>query len=373
MTIVELCFSDAWGGLEHNCAYDAWLLKQRGHSVIPLVHSGSRLAKRFEELGMEARTLPALAYVSPLATLWMAFFFKRHRVDAVHLHRTQDLGPALSAAALAGVPSRALTLRMESHRLKKDPYHRWVYHRLTTLLTLTDRMAELVKTNVAVDPAIVQRLYNGVDADALKAEALPRPVIRRKWGIPQDAFVVGITGRIEGGKGQHLLVKACGTLRAAIPKLYVMIVGEEIVGQKGEINRLKQLIEELGMTGRVIFTGNRRPAGVITPAMDVSVLATRKETFGTALIEAQALGVPVIGSNAGGVPEIIEPGRTGLLFTPDDYEDLAEKIYLLYRDFWLRALLGKQAEAAVREKFSVERHVEGLERAIMNFKLYPTT
>ncbi len=364
MNIAEICFSPSWGGLEHNCAYDAWLMKERGHNVIPFAKPDSPLAKHYINLNMKPVTLHTFNYVSLLTTFRMWYYFRKYRIDAVHFHRTQDLAPILAGANLAKVPRRILTLRMESQRKKKDVFHSWVYRNLTKVLTLTDRMVELVRTNVSIDPSKVRRLYNGVDVELLQSQAEPRQIIRHRWNIPQNAFVIGITGRIESGKGQGIVLKAAGHLSNFIPNIYMMIVGAETIGQKGEIDRLKMLAKEMNLEDRVVFTGYQRPAGKVVPAYDVAVLATRKETFGTVIIEAQALGIPVIGTNAGGVPEIIEHKKSGMLFEPENYLSLAEQIEMLYEDYRFREKLGQQGLASARKKFSIEQHVAGLECAL---------
>jgi len=331
---------------------------------MPVARLNSPLWQRFVDLRMPPAAAAAWANLFPPATLRLCHLFKRCHVDALHLHRTADLAPALTAAAMAGVPNRVLTLRPESRRIKRGFYYRWIYGRLTAVLTLTDRMAERARAELPVESGWIRRLYNAVDIDALREEAEARPVIRQRWGIPQDAFVAGLIGRVDTGRGQHLLIKATASLRTVIPKLYVMIAGEETAGPTGEINRLKALIGEMGMTDRVIFTGVSQLTSQTAPAFDVMVETLRKESIGSALIEAQALGTPAIGANGGSVPEIVEHEKTGLLFQSEDYEDLAEKLYHLYRDHRLRAELGRQAEATARDKFSVTRHIEGLEAAM---------
>jgi len=289
---------------------------------------------------------------------------RRHSVDALHLHRTQDLSIALPAADLAGVKHRVLTLQMESNRTKRDLYHRWVYGRLTAVLTITERMRRLVVDNVAVDPNKVRCNYYGVDVDELRAQAEPKGAVRGRWGVAQDAFVVGMVGRIESLKGQELLLRAGALLTGRISKTVVMLVGDETIGQRGELERLKRFASGLKPRPEVVFTGYQSPPGRVVPAFDVSVLASRRETFGLVILEAQALGVPVVATAAGGVPEVIEDDLNGLLLPPDDPEALAGAIERLYRDKDLRQRLADAALRTVRERFSLKEHLIRLESAL---------
>ncbi len=315
------------------CGDDAVWLNENGNRVIAVANPYTPLLNYFQKNNLNVKALKARNYLDIITVVKLVRIFRENNVQAIHLHRTQDLVVALMAADLADVPNRVLTLRMESKRSKKDIYHRWAYSRLTNVLTITERMKGLVRKNIAVNAEKVKVLYNGYDLEKLKSEAVGPDEIRVKWGIPADAFVAGIVGRLEEGKGQHLLLKAVRQLIDKIPNLYIMIVGDETINRKGELARLKKTVTEFRLSARVKFTGFQSPPGIIVPAFDVSVLASKKETFGGVLVEAMALGVPVIGSNAGGVPEIIEHGLDGLLFKTEDQADLANSVYKLFLTF----------------------------------------
>ncbi|MDP8228180.1 MAG: glycosyltransferase [Candidatus Electryoneaceae bacterium] len=364
LTVAEVCFSRSWGGLEHYVADSAIRLAQRDWQVIPIVYPGTPLEERIRSAGLQPVTIRSRDYFSPLASYRMARLFRRHKVHSVHIHRTQDLGQTLPAADLGGVPNRILTLQMESNRRKRDIYHRWVYGRLTSVLTITKRMRRLVIENVAVNPKKVSTLYYGIDVDRLRSDVEDRDVIRRKWGVSSDAFVVGLVGRLESMKGQEILLRAGALLTDRIPELVLMFVGDETVGLSGERDRLERLAESSASELRVIFTGYQAPPGVIVPAFDVSVLATRKETFGLVLIEAQCLGIPVIGTDAGGVPEIIDDGENGLLVTPEDPATLADAIYRLYKDSRMRSEIAMAGRRTMMDRFSLETHILQLESAL---------
>lgn len=361
MNIAEICFSRAWGGLEHYVVDAALRLAEKGHTVIPVVQPGTPLEENLTTAGLQPESIKSRDYFSPRSTLRLVSLFKRYSVGAIHIHRTQDLGPALVAADIAKVSNRVFTLQMESSRRKRDVYHRWVYGRLSAVLTISERMRRLVIDNVAVDPRKVRCLYYGIDTEEIDSGADPKVDIREKWNISVSAFVIGMVGRIEKLKGQETVLRACSKLVGEIPELTIVFVGDETVGMTGEVDRLNRLAGELSPDLRVIFTGYRYPPGAIVPAFDLSVLASRKETFGRVVIEAQALGVPVIGTDAGGVPEIISDGENGLLFPPDDHDALAEAIQKLYRNPELRAKMGKAGRRNVEIRFSICNHMERLE------------
>lgn len=367
MRIAEICFSPSWGGIEHYHVDMADRLRQRGHYVVPFCRKASPIEKRLFEAGFDPICASPTRYLSPHTTLKLACYFRKHKIQSIHLHRTHDLGVVLPAADLAGVPVRVFTLQMESGRKKRDLYHRYVYSRLTRVLTITDRIREKTISSVVIKPEKVCRLYYGIDIDLLHSARRSREEIREKWKIPKDAFVVGLTGRLDPAKGQDLLIEAAKRVSRSIPELYIILVGEETVGQHTETTRLKKLADSFPEPDRVIFTGYQSPPGTIVPAFDVAVLATKRESFGLVVIEAMALGIPVIASADGGVLEIITHGENGLLFPPGDVEILAERIQYAYTRKAELKLLAARGMETVETKFSMEDHLAGLERALKGF------
>ena len=363
-TVVELCLSMSFGGLELRFADDVINLTECGHHIIPVVSPSSPLVHCLQQKGFDPSTIKSWCYLDPRAIIQLVRIFKRNKVNTIHLHRTQDLGLVLIAADLAGVENRVFTLRMESRRRKKDPYHRWAYSRLTTLLTITGRMRKIVISNVAVNPDKVRVLRNGFDMEKLISDAEPSEIIRARWGIPSDAFVVGIVGRLEPGKRQQHLLKAGSLLLKVIPNLTIVIVGEETVGQKGEQERLKAMAAEFEIADRVVFTGYQNPPGKIVPAFDISVLASKKETFGNVIAEAMALGVPVIATDAGGTPELVSHGEDGILVPSEDPLALAKAIQLLYDNHDLSGRLAAAGSKKIQTKFSMETHISELETVL---------
>jgi len=364
MNIAEICFSKAYGGLEMKFIEDARLLKAQGHYVLAFVSPNSPVIKPLQKLGFDPIILNVKKYFSPVSSLKMARAYRKYDIEAIHMHQSIDLGPALLAAQFAKVPARVFTLRMESGKKKNDIYHRWIYSNLTSVLTITKRLRKIVIDNRPIPDTNVHCLYNGLDIQKLTEGIETRSAIRDRWKISDGAFVCGIVGRLDPLKGQRVLTKAVTKLKDRIPNLILMIVGDETAGEEGELTILKKLVAEADLESIVIFTGHQSPPGSIVPAFDVAVMATKRETFGNVAVESSALGIPTIATNAGGAPEIIEDGVNGLLVTPEDPQSFADAIEKLYYNPEMRREMGEVGKRLMPKKFSVERHVEGLERAL---------
>jgi len=129
---------------------------------------------------------------------------------------------------------------------------------------------------------------------------------------------------------------------------------------------LKKQVGDGKANGKISFLGFHSKPGLIMVCFDTLALTTRLETFGLVLIEAMYAGIPVIGTDAGGVPEIIDENQTGLLFPPDDALALAEKIQLYIESPDLRKHCAENGRLKVKEKFSSERHYSDLIELLEN-------
>jgi len=209
-------------------------------------------------------------------------------------------------------------------------------------------------------------IYDGLDEGAATVNIENSQ--RFRAGMDNPVFLVGVVGRIKWErKGQEILIKAAALLAETHPGARYAIVGTPAVGNESHLIRLKKLITELKLEGRVTFTGDIREVRDVYAAFDVTVVPSiLPEPFGCVVMESMAAGTPVIGSRCGGIPEQIMDGITGLLFTPGDENELAGALALLMEDNALRLRLGEAGQRRFRERFSIAhshaRFVETFER-----------
>jgi glycosyltransferase involved in cell wall biosynthesis len=199
----------------------------------------------------------------------------------------------------------------------------------------------------AVLPGIDPPAELGLDA---------RQALRADLGLPDDAIVVGIVGRLFAWKGHHLLVEALADLCADNPGIHGLFVGGG--GHRADAGYeafLERSVRERGLEGRVTFTGQVPDATPYIQAMDVFVNASSPEPFGLVVLEAMALGVPVVAVGTGGPAEIIEHEVSGVLTPTNDPTDLAAGILRLVRDDALRSTIARQGRDRYRSRFTGER------------------
>ncbi|HEY8610215.1 MAG TPA: glycosyltransferase family 4 protein [Roseomonas sp.] len=202
--------------------------------------------------------------------------------------------------------------------------------------------------------ARVRLIPNGIDPARLRP--LRPGALRAELGIPAEDLVIGSVGSLITRKGPDVLLAAFA--RLAHPSAWLILAGS---GPERE--RLEAMTDALGVAPRVRFVGNVEEPGVVYDAMDIHVLASRSEAFGLVLVEAALSGVPNIGSAVGGIPEVIDDERTGLLVPPDDAEALAGALGRLARDPGLRARLAVAGHEDAEARFTVSRMARDLSAA----------
>ena len=208
-------------------------------------------------------------------------------------------------------------------------------------------------------PQTVQ-IYNAVDDTPFRSVVDGR--FRQTLNLPPEALLLCSVGQLIPQKGYDLLIRAFARL-ADDPRLYLVIVGDNVSpvwadagGQADYRQLLKNLVEEEGMTGRVIFTGFRSDVPQILHDIDVYVhAATSPEPFGRVMVEAQIAGKRVVAPRWGGIPEIVPDDATvGFLFQPQDERDLVRQLRTALAADPTPAL---QAAPLAQKRFSVEKHV----------------
>jgi len=167
---------------------------------------------------------------------------------------------------------------------------------------------------------------------------------------------VGVVARLEPEKGHPTLLEAWPAVLLGQPEATLLVIGE---GSRREA--LTAYAASLGLGSRVVFTGRRDDVPAVTAALDVAVLPSYREAQGLSILEAMALSRPVVATNVGGIPEMIEDGVTGLLVPPHDAPALGAAILRLLDDHPLADMLARNAHDLVHERFCVELMVRAIE------------
>ena len=187
----------------------------------------------------------------------------------------------------------------------------------------------------------VRLIPRSVDIDKFEY-AFPRRTGKKE-------FTVGIIGRLTSLKGHIYFIKAMAKAARAVPSLKLLIVGDAPASKSSYKEQLQILIRRLGLWDNTVFLGSQKDIPAILKHLDVLVLATTAhEAFGRVIIEAQAAGVPVVATSVGGVIDVVEDNKTGILVPPADSTAIADAVMRIYRDEKLARSLSENAYAKVK-------------------------
>ncbi|HWQ28590.1 MAG TPA: glycosyltransferase [Dehalococcoidia bacterium] len=287
----------------------------------------------------------------------VAAFLRERRIDVLHCHLPYTGVVGRLAARLAGVPCVVYT----EHNVQQR-YHvvtRLANQTTVRLADLTIAVSDEIRDSLLRSPltrgADVRTIQNGVDADALE-EAAAAGGVREEFGIPRDRLIVGVVSVFRAQKRLDLWLRTAAAIALAEPRSVFMVVGDGPGAPE-----LRALAGELGLDGRVIFTGLRHDAPRLIAAFDVFMMSSIYEGLPVAVLEAMALGRPVVSTSVGGLPDVIEDRHSGLLVAPDDRAALAQRVLDLLADPAERRRLGDAARARVRQRFSIQTMVRATE------------
>ena len=305
-------------------------------------------------------TLGGAAYIWKLAK-----FIRRNDVDVVHTN-------SLKADVIGGIAGRLAGRQVIWHvrdRIDEDYLPRSVVRMFRLLSRWVPR---LVITNSA---ATLESLYPGAPQDhslpfSVKSggrtvvvhDGTPWPFPAERTSASNGVVRIGLIGRISPWKGQHIFLQAVALVRKNFPEARFFIVGGALFGEAEYDRKVRALTESLGISGLVTFTGFRKDVPNVIADMDLIVHAsTTGEPFGQVIIEGMAAGKPVVATNGGGVPEIVDDGKTGILVPMGDVQAMADAISRLLADPVLAADMGARGRERVRDHFTIERKARKIE------------
>ncbi|MBI5071375.1 glycosyltransferase [Candidatus Falkowbacteria bacterium] len=319
---------------------------------------GGPLVQDFKEAGIEVRIFEKRGKIGLglIFKLWR--FLRREKPDIVHTHLFGGDTWGRIAAVLARVPIIIST----EHNTNLD--EGWAKRKLKKFLSHFTKkivaVSEAVKNySVVYDKIRAKKIVvvqNGIDLEKFISSS------EKDFGDPP---IIGVVGRLEEQKGYKYLFEALNLIKTIPWILWV-------VGDGSKKSELERLAKDLNLRERIIFLGARRNIAEILNQIDIFVLPSLWEGLGIAVLEAAAAGKPIVASRVGGIPEIIEEDRTGILVEPKNVKSLADGLEHILLGSAEAKEMGARARAMAEEKFGVEKMVgsyENLYKELVNKKI----
>jgi glycosyltransferase involved in cell wall biosynthesis len=348
----EVIDSSVHGGAETHTRLFSRALLKKGHTVTLVCPPGDYLP-RYRELEPVGGRVVVLDFrsdfigsVGRLRTL-----VKEEKPQVLHSHKHRaDFACALAARGMIDVRKISTVHNLLRFDVR-NPFRRWFYygpsrwalHKMDAVFAVGRFAADQIRDYFSLTKDRVVPLVNGIDLDELDAEtrqSVPVLLLHKRTGTE---LWIGCVGRLSDRKGQDILLDAFSRLAPEFPETRLILVGGGPL--KGQLERMSR---RLGLGERVLFTGPVPRASDWAARFDVYVQPSRWDPVPRAMLEAMALGLPVIAAAVTGIPEIIEPGRNGFLVPKDSPGQLALWLKRLLSDPALRKRLGEEGKRFVR-------------------------
>src|SRR3989454_7465327 len=344
-----------WRGGQNQVLLTVNGLRAIGERAALVAHPDGELRRRAAE-GLELIPIAPRTEMDLSAAWRLSRVIKRLAPDVIHAHDPHGVAMAALALSIAGAsstksssaPALVASRRVDFH-LKGNSFSRWKHRQVDCFIAASDAIRQmLVADGVPSDRAVT--VHEGIDVDHV-ATAPPVNVHETFW-LPHHAPIVGNVAALVPHKGQRHLVEAAHLGVREIPDARFVILGE------GELrDHLERQVREHHLEKHVLLPGFRTDVLGCIKGFDLFAMSSVTEGLGTSILDAMACSRAVVATRAGGIPEIVEDGETGVLVAPRDHTAMAEAIVRLLRDDAQRRQMGDAGFARVQARFTVERMV----------------
>jgi len=347
MRILHIDTERGWRGGERQVLWLAAELARRGHASIVAARPGEPLAQRANDAGIEVVGCAPRFEADPRVGLQLRRLMRNRGIDVVHAHTAHAVGLGAVATIASDVPLVAAR-RVDFH-LRANLGTRWKYRHADAIIAISGAVA-IVLASDGIDRAKIAIVPDGTDVHRRIVPVSANTLAA--LGVTQGAPLVVQVAQLVPHKDPVNFVRAIAAARERIPSLQALLVGE------GELRTaVENTARALDLTAVLHVVGYRNDADALLAAADVVVLSSREEGLGSVLLDGLLLGKPIAATSAGGIPDVVQHGVTGLLAPIGDSAALGANIATLLSNRELATRLGAAAKARVIE-FSVERMAE---------------
>lgn len=344
LTVLHIDTERGWRGGERQVFWLARALGELGHRSLLAARAGEPLGERASETGIELVPCAPLFEFDPVSAGRLRRTIRRRGVQVVHAHT----GHSVSLAALArrGTAARMVLTRRVDFRLRDNAFTRWKYRQADRIIAISEAVAAAMAAS-GIARERIEVIPSGIDLARRVAPASPERLAQ--LGVPPGSPLVVQVAQLVPHKDPLTFVRAIARARREVPQVHAVMAGEGAL--RADVERE---IAALGLSDCVHVPGYLPDADALIAAARVVTLSSQEEGLGTVLLDALSAGVPVAATAAGGIPEIVQDGVSGLLVPVHDAERLGACVVSLLADAALHARLADGARRRAAD-FSVAR------------------
>jgi glycosyltransferase involved in cell wall biosynthesis len=348
MRILHICSARSIGGGEKHVASLANNLAQRGHDVFLALAPESPLRSLLQNIPRDHIMELPMRNALSLGSAWrLARLARLQAVQVIHAHVGRDY----PLAALAAGRSGAQLVLTRHVMFPLGRVHKLTLRRTARVIAVSEPVAETLRSQGIFKSDIIRVIHNGVDVESFATAKGNTPPNHKK-------LRVGTVGEFAPVKRHEDLIRVAQSICAERDDVEFVIAGQDKSRDGENHSRLNQLIADTHLGDRVRLVEWTEEIANLLATFDVFVSTSESESFGMAIVEAMAAGIPVVATVTDGAREVVESNATGRLVPVGDVEAIAGSINELLSDPAERARLGVNAQQAARQRFGFERMID---------------
>jgi glycosyltransferase involved in cell wall biosynthesis len=341
-----------WRGGQHQVLLTVLGLRALGHKAVLIARPDGELYRRASE-GPDLVPLTARNEVDLSAAWKLSRIIREWKPPIVHAHDPHAVamaGLAMSFSAPEPRPRLVASRRVDFH-LQGHSFSKWKYRQVDLFIAASRAIRDILQHDGIESHRLVV-VHDGIDV--AKIGRLPTIDAHVEYWLPHGAPVLVNVGALVGHKGQKHLIEAMTHVLREVPDAHLVIFGE------GELRpALERQVKDLRLDKHVLLPGFREDVLQLMKSADVFVMSSVTEGLGSTVLDAMAMRLPVVATRAGGLPEAVVPGETGLLVAPGDARELGGAIVRLLKEPHVRSRMGDAGHKRVAAEFGVGRMLEG--------------
>lgn len=350
--VLHLCESSDTGGAESVLVSLVESLDKSCYKSVVCLLSDGWLKTQLDKRQIETIVIPQ---PRSFDLVWLFRLYRLLRDRTIHVMHSHEFATNVYASLLSRVTGIPVVTTAHGKNYYAEKWRRRAAYRFvarqSVMVAVSSDLKRFLAQRVGIPTGRIRVVHNGIDLSRYKVQERSHTV-RAELGISTGQPIIGTVGNLFAVKGQTYLLRACKTVASIYPNFVLLVAGE---GE--QLGPLEKEASDLGISGNVRFLGFRDDVPSLLQAMNVFVLPSLSEGLPLSVLEAFALQKPVVATNVGGIPEIVQDGATGYLVPPRNPEALAEKIIMFLRNPQMAANMGRAGRKKVEDDFSLEKMV----------------
>jgi L-malate glycosyltransferase len=343
LNILHLSSEKTWRGGEQQIAYLIEEHKKLGINSFVASKNGSEFSKYCTAQDWEFIEVPFSNSMDLRSALTIKRYCKEKQIDIVHMHSSGSHGVGVLSAAFGNRADLILSRRVD-FELRNNFLSRWKYNHpsIKKIICVSNKIKEIVQKTIS-NPSICETIYSGIDLSKFKISS-HEITLRSEYEIPENHFLIGNTSALADHKDYFTFVNTAKEVLSKCSKTSFVIFG------KGPLERqIKEYVSKLGLDDNFIFTGFVENIPDLLPQLDLFLMPSKTEGLGTSLLDAMACKLPIVATEAGGIPEIVINGKTGLTAAIGNHEELAKLILKIIENPSIAKTLSENAFSFVKK------------------------